>query len=320
MKQALSCFTCGTAFVDDEQRLLLVRGRTHEEHCSEACLRQAVAARRKARAATKRRWFLRLCLVSLLALGVNAVRQYRELIRPRTISFEPPAPALHPAAPTRGVTLSGPTLGPPWPPTDDDWAIFFRDPKWIYPLPGPLRRTPTPSAEMLAPRAPRLHPAHCRPSRHCGADLGGELWGEQVYAAHDGVIDRVQRDGTNEPGGTSLRLAHFGGLVYTEYFHLAGIPRELVRGVSVHAGDVIGLVGDTGTGSPTRHLTFALSTQPSLAFSEAFWDPTPWMAEWPLRLPEHGTVAGFAGEKRVEGHSGGGSRRRGEPRAPLSNR
>ena len=319
MKHALSCFTCGTAFVDDEQRLLLVRGRRYEEYCSASCLRQAVAIRNKARAATRRRWLLRLSFTILLVIGVNAVRQYLLLLRPQSISFEPPAPALRPGAPTRGPTLSGPTLGPPWPPTDDDWATLFRDPKWIYPLPGPVRREPTPSREIFASRSPREHPAFCRPSRHCAADLGGELWGEQVYAAHDGVIERIQRDGTNEPGGASLRLSHFGGLVFSEYFHLAGIPRELARGSVVHAGEVIGLVGDTGTGHPTRHLTFALSTQPSPAFAEAFWDPTPWMADWPLHLPEHGTVAGFAGEKRVEGH-GGGVRRRGEPRTPLSNR
>jgi hypothetical protein len=60
---------------------------------------------------------------------------------------------------------------------------------------------------------------------------------------------------------------------------------------------VIGLVGDTGdTGlrGRGRHLHFALSIRPSPAFPEVYWDPSPWMARWSLRLPPHGTVAGFS--------------------------
>ena len=60
-------------------------------------------------------------------------------------------------------------------------------------------------------RAPR-----CRTAGRCGVDLGGELWGEHVYAAHDGVIDRVQRSNEDAPGGLSVRIAHWGGVVFTQ--------------------------------------------------------------------------------------------------------
>ena len=120
--------------------------------------------------------------------------------------------------------------------------------------------------------------------------------GEHVYAVHDGVVDRVRREGADDPGGASVRLAHFGGVVFTQYFHLAGIPRGLVRGARVKAGDVIGLLGDTGTDGTARRLSFALSVRPSLQFPEVYWDSQPWMVGWPLRRPAHGTVAGFAPE------------------------
>ena len=103
----------------------------------------------------------------------------------------------------------------------------------------------------------------------------------------------MQHGTGDERGDVSVRLAHFGGMVFTSYAHLAAAPRGIVRGAAVKAGDVIGLVGDTGDGHPGRYLHFALSVHPASEFAEVYWDPTPLMAHWPLRLPPHGTVAGF---------------------------
>jgi murein DD-endopeptidase MepM/ murein hydrolase activator NlpD len=161
-------------------------------------------------------------------------------------------------------------------------------------LPGPAKRTPKLDARMFGPESPRDHPASCRKERACGVDLGGELWGEHVYAVQDGVVDRVHREGNEDHGGISVRLSHFGGMVFTQYFHLAAIPRLLSRGDHIKAGHVIGLLGDTGTGGARRHLHFALSIRPSPELSEVYWDPTPLMAGWPLHTPAHGTVAGLA--------------------------
>ena len=137
----------------------------------------------------------------------------------------------------------------------------------------------------------------CRTPGACGVALGGQLWGEHVYAALDGVVDRAAPGGADEHGGGYVRIAHLGGMVFTHYFHLAAIPRGVVRGARVSAGEVIGLVGDTGTGSekpgPHPHLHFALSIRPSAEWPETFWDPTPLMATWPLRVPPHGSVAGL---------------------------
>ena len=87
-------------------------------------------------------------------------------------------------------------------------------------------------------------------------------------------------------------------MVFTQYFHLAAIPRGVRRGARVAAGDVIGLVGDTGIGGEApasrAHLHFAFSIRPSTELAEIYWDPTPLMARWPLRVPPHGTVAGLA--------------------------
>ena len=73
-----------------------------------------------------------------------------------------------------------------------------------------------------------------------------------MHASHDGVVDRVQR-GANEPhGGHYVRIAHRDGTVFTQYFHLAAVPRWVEAGVPVKAGDVIGLLGDTGVKESTR--------------------------------------------------------------------
>ena len=51
---------------------------------------------------------------------------------------------------------------------------------------------------------------------------------------------------TLQHGGEFVRIAHRNGTVFTQYFHLAAIPRGIERGVPVKGGDVIGLLGDTG--------------------------------------------------------------------------
>jgi len=73
----------------------------------------------------------------------------------------------------------------------------------------------------------------------------------------------------------------------------------------VSAGDVIGLAGDTGLAGARAHLHFALSVRPSSDSPEVYWDPEPLMAQWPLRTPERGSVAGLvsvdAAAERVAG-------------------
>jgi hypothetical protein len=295
MSRASICFACGTP-LDDEPRFLLVRGGGHQEHCSDACLNDTLLARRKASAARERRWFLALAaLVALVVAGNTLVRRHLAP-PPQSISLDAlsrgPIAAAPRAAPGPPAREPG-AYGPPWPPTDADWMAVFAAAKWIYPMPGPHRRAPSAESRILAPLPWEGLRPDCRVAGRCAVALGGELWGEHVYAVQDGIVDRAHRDDTDEPGGASIRIAHFGGAVFTHYAHLAGMPREVVRGARIKAGQVIGLVGDSGTENPRTHLHFALSIRAAPVFPEIFWDPAPLMAEWPLRLPQHGTVAGL---------------------------
>jgi murein DD-endopeptidase MepM/ murein hydrolase activator NlpD len=282
------CFVCGDVLTG-EARFVLVRGGVRRRHCSETCLRDDVRAERAAASARSRRVFFAVFGVLLVVVGVNEARRRFLAPRPEWISY--PWPEVHPEPSPRPEPL---LIGPAWPPTDDDWIFAFAQSGWMYPLPGPARREPRANGKILVP-APQKGPApRCRQPGHCGVDLGGELWGEHVYAARDGVVDRVYHDANQHPGGNYVRLSHYGGLAFTYYFHLAATPRGLTRGKSVSAGDVVGLLGDTGSARVPRHLHFALAVRPSAEFPEVFWDPEPLMREWPLRVPPHGTVAGLA--------------------------
>jgi Peptidase family M23 len=309
LRRAQTCFTCGRD-LDDGDRLVLARGKRQDEHCSESCLQAAVRQRQIARAAVKSRWLLRLLASALLLAGASFLWQlvraplarfahapFWKIVnppQPQSISFDPPE-----SRPEEAAAPAGPIMfGPPWPPSDQDWLEVFHQVSWVYPLPGPVRRTPTIDSQLLIAESAHPHATLCRTEGRCGADLGGELWGEYVYAAQDGTVDRVQHAGDEQRGGQSVRLAHFGGLVFTQYFHLAAIPRALVAGGKVKAGDLVGLVGDTGAGHPQRRLGFSLSIWPSRDRPEVFWDPTTLMTRWPLRAPNHGTVAGLAPSER----------------------
>jgi peptidase M23-like protein len=279
------CFVCGDP-LDGDRRLVLARGKLREAHCSEVCLRDTLYKLRRHEGARRRRRFVWMMLLAGLVVGGNWLWRHR-LPMTKAISFAwPEAPDPPPPAPAPIY------YGPAWPPTDADWSFAFQRASWVYPLPGPSRRVPRTDERIFGPEAPRA--PICRTQKHCGVDLGGELWGEHVYAAMDGVVDRVQMHGNDARGGGYVRISHLGGMVFTQYYHLAATPRGLGRGTRVTAGEVIALLGDTGLDGPRGHLTFTLSVRPSAEFPEVFWDPSPMMASWPLRVPPRGTVAGLA--------------------------
>ncbi len=188
-------------------------------------------------------------------------------------------------------TLAGPPRShvrralpsPPAPPVVPEWASSLAADSWIHPLTGPLRRMPTRDSRTFGAERPGDRPADCR-SGHCGVDLG-ETWGEPVLAAHEGVIDRVQRGPNPDRGGLYVRVAHRGGTVITEYFHLAAIPRAIQPGRPIKAGDVLGIVGDTGVRQSGPHLHFALIIRSDADDPGRYVDPEPLVALWPLRTP-----------------------------------
>ncbi|MEO8213000.1 MAG: M23 family metallopeptidase [Myxococcales bacterium] len=288
-RDQVRCFVCG-ASIEEYARLVLVRGRVRQAHCSRFCLDENLRARRIAAARARRRWFLTAFVAVLLPSAASLLWQCYRAPPPEWISSPLPEPL--PATASVEPTY----FGPAWPPTDDDWIRVFNesDARWVYPLPGPIRRACATDDRIFGAPPPADRPATCRAPGRCGVDLGGDLWGEHVYAAHDGVVDHIQAAGNEDRGGQYIRLSHFGGMAFTQYFHLAAVPGGLVRGSHVKAGDIIGLLGDTGLRKERRHLHFTLSVRPSLGFAEVYWDPRPWMKQWPLHVPTRGTVAGLA--------------------------
>jgi murein DD-endopeptidase MepM/ murein hydrolase activator NlpD len=177
-------------------------------------------------------------------------------------------------------------FGPPVP-DDEDIALEFMDElsgdRWIHPLPGPNRRMPIRSSRVFGAHRHGDRPGECR-SGHCGVDIGGEIWGEPVLAVHEGVVERVKRVDEGN-GGMYVRIAHREGTVITQYFHLAAIPRQLSAGDRVRAGQIIGLVGDTGVKESNPHLHFTISVKPSKQSREIYMDPEPLIALWPVKVP-----------------------------------
>jgi murein DD-endopeptidase MepM/ murein hydrolase activator NlpD len=283
--EAETCSVCG-GDVGRRAGLVLVGLWRRRVHCSETCLREGVR-RARARSAARRRWALGAAALAAVVVTTTSVVRRHRAQRPRAISLAWPD-AHGPLEPPTAPVL----IGPPWPPTDEQWLALFDRAAWTHPLPGPDRRPAIADMRIFAAPA-REHPARCRNEASCGVDLGGELWGEHVYAALDGVVERVHDD--ERHGGMSVRLVHFGGAVFTQYFHLAATPRTLTRGSRVNAGDVIGLLGDTGLDGERRHLDFALSVRPAPVneLPEVYWDPTQWLARATLRRPLRGTVAGY---------------------------
>jgi murein DD-endopeptidase MepM/ murein hydrolase activator NlpD len=284
------CVVCGST-VDRDEQIVLAQGRRRGVHCSEECVEESIRRQRKAGARRRFRALVSASLVGLALAGALTARRHR-VQPPRSISYAWPEAPDRPARPEPGY------FGPAWPPTDDDWMFAFDRASWVYPLPGPNRRAPAADGRIFSVGTARKGAvAVCRKPELCGVALGGDLWGEHVYAVQEGVVDHASGAGSEESGGGYVRIAHFGGMVFTQYFHLAAIPRGIVRGAHVSAGEVIGLLGDTGVGAEgpraRAHLHFALSILPRSDLQETYWDPTPLMARWPLRVPAHGTVAGL---------------------------
>jgi murein DD-endopeptidase MepM/ murein hydrolase activator NlpD len=214
-----------------------------------------------------------------------------------TSGYTPPAPspvasvAIHAPATAHSAEVAPepPRFGPTWPPSEQDWMAEIASDAWMHPLDGPNRRMPVRDARVFGAERPGDRPGECR-NGHCGIDIGGETWGEPVHAAHDGVVDRVQRGPNEDHGGLYVRLAHRGGTIYTQYFHLAAIPRWIQPGTKVKIGEVIGLLGDSGVKHSTAHLHFTVSVKPSAEVNEQYIDPEPLIALWPLRMPINGTA------------------------------
>ena len=218
---------------------------------------ETVGQQRIARAARRRRAALSLSVLVLVLAGAWTVRRHRapaaavDLVR---VAGDRSGTS-RAAPPSRSIS------GPPGRPRTTTGCS--RSNERAGSIPCPVRRAARPRRTIgcsvghraLLPQAGHLRRRAGRPALG-RARLRGPGRRRRSRAG----------DGSGERGGGTVRIAHFGGMVFTHYFHLAAIPRGVRRGARVAAGDVIGLVGDTGVGGeasrPRAHLHFAFSIRP----------------------------------------------------------
>jgi len=99
---------------------------------------------------------------------------------------------------------------------------------------------------------------------HQGTDWGAST-GTPIYAAADGVIDKVYAWDGKTRQGNSVNIKHTGlGSGYkTKYFHMAQKPTHIKAGDLVSRGDLIGKVGNTGVGTgPHLHMELWKGSSP----------------------------------------------------------
>ncbi len=282
-----SCGVCDGSL--PPARFVHVDARSVVVLCSAACFRQIAREARRARWAERRRRAAEAALViiltSVFVTPHGGPPGHWRSAHVAAAPLAPPRPLGRPALPPGW-------FGPDWPPTETTFLAALGQDAWIHPLSGPVRRMPRADSRVFGAARPGDRPAECR-NGHCGVDLGGEIWGEQVHAVHEGVVDFVQRHANPDRGGEFVRLSHRDGTVFTQYFHLAAIPNGLERGVHVKSGEVIGLLGDTGVKESAPHLHFAISVRPWKDGPERYLDPEPLIALWPVRVPVDGGEEGL---------------------------
>lgn len=280
---SLSCPACDGP-VEVKSRHVAITGTVVRVYCSAECMRARVKPAPPQQAIDvprprRRVWWLTGGATSACVLVSTAIYVRGD----DEIAVEvPPPPAFHAA-----VVPEPPIPPPPVDPRiEEDRAVvqeILQD-TWIHPLAGPSRRMPRNHNGAFGASRPGERPPECV-SGHCGVDIGHD-WGEPIHAVHDGIVDWVNRGPNEERGGIFVKIAHRNGTLYSWYFHLAAVPRRIRPGVAVSAGDVIGVLGDTGIKHSAPHLHFSLSVKPSKAGRERYLDPEPLIAIWPLWITD----------------------------------
>ena len=115
-----------------------------------------------------------------------------------------------------------------------------------------LLRTPVDGARLSSTYGMRKHPILGYTMMHRGLDFAAPR-GTPVFAAGDGQVDRIGRNGAY---GKYIRLKHNKSFK-TAYAHLSRYAKGLKRGGKVKQGQVIGYVGSTGR-STGPHLHYEI--------------------------------------------------------------
>ncbi|MGN7437102.1 MAG: peptidoglycan DD-metalloendopeptidase family protein [Alcanivorax sp.] len=122
---------------------------------------------------------------------------------------------------------------------DNGRAEYFREDGMN--LRNTLMKTPIDGARMSSGFGMRRHPVLGYNRMHKGVDFAAPR-GTPIYAAGDGVIDKIGRNGGY---GNYIRIRHVNSLK-TAYAHMHKFAKGMSKGKRVKQGDVIGYVGTTG--------------------------------------------------------------------------
>lgn len=104
-----------------------------------------------------------------------------------------------------------------------------------------LRKTPIDGARISSGFGFRKHPISGYTRKHKGVDFAAAR-GTEIYAAGDGIIERVSTAGSY---GNFIKIDHANSY-QTAYAHMSRFAKGMKRGTSVRQGQVIGYVGTTG--------------------------------------------------------------------------
>ncbi|MEX0652206.1 MAG: M23 family metallopeptidase [Candidatus Paceibacterota bacterium] len=96
---------------------------------------------------------------------------------------------------------------------------------------------------------------HGRSGAHAGVDFVGN---STILAAADGIVYTVRTPNFNTGCGGQIIIWHIEKARFTAYCHLSSIDVE--EGSLVRRGEVIGQMGDTGSGNWPVHLHFEVNS------------------------------------------------------------
>jgi hypothetical protein len=185
-------------------RHIAVAGAVVHVYCSEACLRGIIELEAPAPIEVPRRrarwWMIAGFAIGGGLVAVKAVD--RDEAAAPSVWFVPPAPLVVAAPAPPVATATTPPVAPP--PQDDELLRDLMQDAWIHPLAGPKRRMPINHTAAFGAERQGQPPPECL-SGHCGVDVGGAIWGEQVHAVRDGVVAWVNRGPNEEHGGLFVR-------------------------------------------------------------------------------------------------------------------
>lgn len=121
-----------------------------------------------------------------------------------------------------------------------DGTVDYYDPEGMS-IRKTLMKTPVDGARLSSGFGMRRHPVLGYNKMHKGMDFAAPT-GTPIYAAGDGVIERIGRNGGY---GNYIKIRHNGKL-HTAYAHMQKFKSGLGKGSRVKQGQVIGYIGTTG--------------------------------------------------------------------------